>query len=154
MSNSKKSPRKSRWRLLVLLVGYVVFLIRQSRAETQEVREEYASSVHRAGAWDEHWAVQVLLMAAGLGLLVAGSNWLVDSAVAELETEVRSLGERDAATHVARANDLVDLLELSGHHLPFDVPSLFARSLRALPPNARSLTVRLLDAPEDYMPKS
>jgi cation:H+ antiporter len=68
--------------LLVLLVAYLVFLVRQSRAETREVRDEYATSVPRIGEWDNHWAVQVLLIVAGLGLLVLGSGWLVDAAVA------------------------------------------------------------------------
>ena len=67
---------------LLLLAGYTVFLVRQSRAETREVREEYEGSVRRAGGWDDHWAVQVLLIVVGLALLVLGSNWLVDSAVA------------------------------------------------------------------------
>jgi len=69
--------------LLVLLVGYVTFLVRQSRAETAEIRDEYeGAAVRRDTGWDSHWAVQVLLIAAGLGLLVLGSGWLVDSAVA------------------------------------------------------------------------
>ena len=68
--------------LLALLVGYVIFLVRQSRAETAEIRDEYAGSIRPSSAWDSHWAVQVLLIAAGLGLLVLGSGWLVDSAVA------------------------------------------------------------------------
>ena len=68
--------------LLVLLVAYVVFLVRQSRAETKEVRDEYEAGVRRTGEWDGHWAVQVLLIVAGLVLLVLGSNWLVDAAVA------------------------------------------------------------------------
>ena len=75
----------ARWEsalLLLLLVAYVVFLVRQSRAESAEIRDEYAGSVRGEGAWDSHWAVQVLLIAAGLGLLVLGSGWLVDSAVA------------------------------------------------------------------------
>jgi cation:H+ antiporter len=69
--------------LLALLVGYVIFLVRQSRAETAEIRDEYQGAAARRDAgWDSHWAVQVLLIAAGLGLLVLGSGWLVDSAVA------------------------------------------------------------------------
>jgi cation:H+ antiporter len=66
----------------VLLGAYLVFLVRQSRAETKEIRDEYASGVPPTGTWDGHWAVQVLLIVAGLGLLVLGSNWLVDAAVA------------------------------------------------------------------------
>jgi cation:H+ antiporter len=78
--------------LLALLVGYVVFLIRQSRAETAEIREEYeGAEARRKGGWDSHWAVQLLLIAAGLGLLVLGSNWLVDAAVAF----ARALGVSD-----------------------------------------------------------
>ena len=75
----------ARWEsalLLALLIVYVVFLVRQSRAESAEIRDEYAGSMQRGGDWDSHWAVQVALIAAGLGLLVLGSNWLVDSAVA------------------------------------------------------------------------
>jgi cation:H+ antiporter len=77
--------------LLLLLVVYVVFLVRQSRAETAEIRDEYAGNVQRAGAWDSHWAVQALLIAVGLALLVLGSGWLVDSAV----VFARALGVSD-----------------------------------------------------------
>jgi cation:H+ antiporter len=77
--------------LLALLVAYMVFLVRQSRAETAEIRDEYASAVQRNGAWDSHWAVQALLIVAGLGLLVLGSGWLVDAAVAF----ARALGVSD-----------------------------------------------------------
>jgi cation:H+ antiporter len=77
--------------LLVLLVGYMVFLVRQSRAETAEIRDEYAGAVQRNGAWDSHWAAQALLIAAGLGLLVLGSEWLVNAAVAF----ARALGVSD-----------------------------------------------------------
>jgi cation:H+ antiporter len=68
--------------LLALLIAYTVFLIRQSRAETRETREEYAGAVAGKAGWDAHWAMQLLLIVAGLGLLVLGSEWLVDSAVA------------------------------------------------------------------------
>jgi cation:H+ antiporter len=77
--------------LLVLLVGYMVFLVRQSRAETAEIRDEYDGAVRRGGAWDSHWAVQVLLIAIGLVLLVLGSEWLVNAAVAF----ARALGVSD-----------------------------------------------------------
>ena len=76
---------------LLLLAGYTVFLIRQSRTETREIREEYEGSVHRPGGWDNHWAVQLGMIVVGLGLLVLGSNWLVDSAVAF----ARALGVSD-----------------------------------------------------------
>ncbi|MCM2313240.1 MAG: calcium/sodium antiporter [Steroidobacteraceae bacterium] len=77
--------------LLVLLVAYMVFLVRQSRAETAAVRDEYAGAVRRPAGWDSHWAVQVLLIVAGLALLVLGSEWLVDAAVAF----ARALGVSD-----------------------------------------------------------
>jgi len=68
--------------LLVLLVAYLVFLVRQSRAETKEICDQYAAGVPRKGEWDSHWAVQVILIVAGLALLVLGSDWMVDAAVA------------------------------------------------------------------------
>jgi len=77
--------------LLALLLAYMVFLVRQSRAETTEIRDEYASAVQRNGAWDSHWAVQVVLIVVGLGLLVLGSEWLVNAAVAF----ARALGVSD-----------------------------------------------------------
>jgi cation:H+ antiporter len=77
--------------LLALLVAYMVFLVRQSRAETAEIRDEYDGAVRRKGGWDSHWAVQVLLIVVGLGLLVLGSDWLVNAAVAF----ARALGVSD-----------------------------------------------------------
>jgi len=65
--------------LLALLLGYTVFLIVQSRREgpTDEADAEAPTS-----QWDRHWAVQLLLMAVGLALLVFGSQWLVTAATA------------------------------------------------------------------------
>ena len=77
--------------LLSLLAGYVVFLVRQSRAETAESRDEFEGRVSRPGGWDGHWSVQLLLILVGLALLVLGSNWLVDSAV----VFARALGVSD-----------------------------------------------------------
>ena len=68
--------------LVVLLVAYMTFLVLQSRAESKELRDEYAEVVCRASDWDSHWAVQSLLIVVGLVLLVLGSNWMVDAAVA------------------------------------------------------------------------
>ena len=77
--------------LVVLLAAYMAFLVLQSRAESAEIRDEYAESVCRRGEWDSHWAVQALLIVVGLGLLVLGSDWLVDSSVAF----ARALGVSD-----------------------------------------------------------
>ena len=67
--------------LLVALAAYTVFLILQSRKETQATRDEYAASNPQESKWDKPVWVQILLILAGLGLLVQGSEWLVDSAV-------------------------------------------------------------------------
>jgi cation:H+ antiporter len=65
--------------LLALLVGYTVFLIRQSRRAQQAAEVEFAESVP-GRAWDRHWSVQGLLVLGGLALLVVGANVLVESA--------------------------------------------------------------------------
>jgi len=66
--------------LFGMLVGYTVFLIRQSRAETQATRAEYEEGVGSKSTWDAHWGIQLLLVAGGLALLLLGSNWLVTAA--------------------------------------------------------------------------
>jgi len=76
--------------LLGLMIAYTVFLTVQSRRETQTTSDEYAH-LAQATRWDRHWAVQLLLIAAGLGLLVLGSEWLVGAAVAF----ARALGVSD-----------------------------------------------------------
>jgi cation:H+ antiporter len=60
-------------------VAYTVFSIRKSRAETAAVRDEYAAEFGgpAEGAWPNIGRV-----VAGLVLLVLGSRWLVDGAVA------------------------------------------------------------------------
>ncbi len=68
--------------LLTLLAVYTVFLVVQSRRQTQATRDEYAQSMPAAHAWDRHWLAQVGLVVAGLALLVLGSQWLVDAAIA------------------------------------------------------------------------
>jgi cation:H+ antiporter len=66
-----------------LLLAYTVFLIRQSRRETQATQDEYAQefAAPPAGAWDRHWGAQLALIVGGLALLVLGAHWLVDAAV-------------------------------------------------------------------------
>jgi cation:H+ antiporter len=67
--------------LVACLVGYTVFLIRQSRAETAEnlaAGEGYDAPPEAAGTvW-----LQLLMVGAGLALLVGGSQALVTAAVA------------------------------------------------------------------------
>ena len=70
--------------LFGLLLAYTGFLVVQSRRETRETQAEYEAEIHPAasGAWDARLPVQLALIAAGLGLLVLGSEWLVTAAVA------------------------------------------------------------------------
>lgn len=77
--------------LFGLLVVYTVFLIVQSRRQTQEAVAELTAELPQSAAWDRHWAVQVALVVGGLVLLVLGSDWLVTAAVAF----ARSLGVSD-----------------------------------------------------------
>jgi len=79
--------------LFGLLLAYTTFLVIQSRKETQAANDEYAAEVQPAapGSWDSRLPVQLLLMAAGLGLLVFGAQWLVDAAV----VFAKSLGVSD-----------------------------------------------------------
>jgi cation:H+ antiporter len=76
----------SRWEgllFVVLLLGYTILVIRQSRRESAADRELTSQAVPAdATAWDRHWGVQILLVLAGLGLLILGSTWLVAAAVA------------------------------------------------------------------------
>jgi cation:H+ antiporter len=69
--------------LFALLLAYSVFLIRQSRAASQAAKDSYEEQFEprsRSGM-SERLPVQLLLIAAGLGLLVLGSDWLVSAAV-------------------------------------------------------------------------
>jgi cation:H+ antiporter len=74
--------------LFVLLVAYTVFLVVQSRRETQAAKAEYADEIKPAvaGAWDDRLPVQLLLIAAGLAALVFGSEYLVQAAVSFAKT--------------------------------------------------------------------
>ncbi len=69
--------------LFALVIAYTVFLVRQSRAETQAARDEFAAEIHPSepGRWDSHWAAQLGLIVVGLALLVGGSEALVTAAV-------------------------------------------------------------------------
>ncbi|MDP2818374.1 MAG: calcium/sodium antiporter [Polaromonas sp.] len=69
--------------LFSLLIAYTVFLIVQSRKETKAAKDEYAAEIKPAGAgsWDAKLPVQIMLIIAGLGFLVLGSEWLVDASI-------------------------------------------------------------------------
>jgi cation:H+ antiporter len=68
--------------LTVLMAAYTVFLIVQSRRASAQATE-YDDEVKpaAAGAWDAKLPAQLLLIVAGLGLLVVGSEALVGAAV-------------------------------------------------------------------------
>jgi cation:H+ antiporter len=68
--------------LVGLLVGYTVFLIVQSRRQSQAAQDEFAAEMPADSGWDRHWTVQVGLVGVGLALLVFGSDWLVTAAIA------------------------------------------------------------------------
>lgn len=68
--------------LLVGIITYTVFLIRQSRKESRQVQEEYAKEYGEVEKPPPgHWVIDVGLILAGLAMLVVGSRWLVDGAV-------------------------------------------------------------------------
>ena len=64
------------------LSWYVWFLLRQSRRETNAIREEYDKALDATEARRSRTWVNVVLIAAGLAMLVVGARWLVGSAVA------------------------------------------------------------------------
>jgi cation:H+ antiporter len=63
------------------IIGYTVFLIRQSRAETASVREEYEGAFGAKRLRATTTLVNLGVIAAGLLLLGVGARWLVDGAV-------------------------------------------------------------------------
>jgi cation:H+ antiporter len=68
--------------LLAGLVGYTVFALRQSRVESTAVQKEYAQEFEEKEPHTTRNTVKnIILILAGLGLLVLGSRWLVDSAI-------------------------------------------------------------------------
>lgn len=74
-----------RWEGLLLfggIVAYTVFLIRQSRKETNpQVQAEYAEAFGDDKAGGKHHLLNGVYILGGLALLVLGSNWLVNGAV-------------------------------------------------------------------------
>jgi cation:H+ antiporter len=77
--------------LLGLLIAYVVFLVVQARRASPQDQAAASGEIDTASAWDRHWSVQIGLIVGGLALLVLGSNWLVDAAIAI----AKSLGVSD-----------------------------------------------------------
>ncbi|MDO9195820.1 calcium/sodium antiporter [Rhodoferax sp.] len=94
--------------LLALLIAYTLFLIIQSRRESKEIQDEFQAEIETKSQWDAHWSVQLGLIVAGLGLLVLGSDWLVEAA----SSFARALGLSDlviALTIVAAGTSMPEL---------------------------------------------
>jgi len=68
--------------LLLCMVVYVVFALRQSRLESTKVQKEYAEEfAAKEPRTTKNMLMNIFFILVGLGLLVWGSRWLVDSAV-------------------------------------------------------------------------
>lgn len=65
-----------------LLTAYIIFALKQSRSESKKVQKEYAEEyAPKEPQTTRNTVVNIIFILIGLGLLVLGSNWLVDSAV-------------------------------------------------------------------------
>jgi len=67
--------------LLIIFLGYTTFALRQSRRESEKVHKEYArefADTEKHTVWNT--IRNILFIVIGLGLLVFGARWLVDSA--------------------------------------------------------------------------
>lgn len=75
----------NRWEGAVLFSGiilYTAFLIYQSRKERNGKKDEFTIEYGISnGKSSRHWVINPALIVAGLGMLVLGSRWLVDSSV-------------------------------------------------------------------------
>jgi hypothetical protein len=74
-----------------------------------------------------------------------GDITLVAATVGVLQREVDTLNSDPSPQRVQRATELVDLLELIGHHTPFDVQTSFARALSAMNDEQRTAMQPLAD---------
>jgi cation:H+ antiporter len=91
------------------LVLYILFLIRQGRKESEEVKEEYAREFGVAGDPPVGRLKNFGLVLGGLAMLALGSRWLVDSAV----SVAQSLGVSElviALTIVAAGTSLPEVV--------------------------------------------
>ena len=68
--------------LVATLVAYTAWIVRVSRRETRAVQAEYEAEYATPADRRSPVLLDLALIAAGLAMLVVGSNWLVDGAVA------------------------------------------------------------------------
>ena len=105
--------------LLVMLVAYTVFLIRQSRHESAAVSDQFEQSLPGSHAppqslFARSTGLQVLAVMAGLALLIVGSQWLVKACV-------------DIASHFGVSESVVGLTIIAaGTSLPELATSVIA----------------------------
>ena len=64
--------------LVIALAGYLIFLLKKSKTEPDAIEKEYEEAF---GKKPSSRALNFVMIAVGLGLLVLGSKWLVDGAV-------------------------------------------------------------------------
>jgi cation:H+ antiporter len=67
--------------LVTALILYTIYLVVQSRKESDLVQKEYPSIDNPASDWDQSIYIQLGLVLVGLVLLAQGADWLVESAV-------------------------------------------------------------------------
>jgi cation:H+ antiporter len=122
------------------IVGYILFALRQSRKESAQIEDEYAQEFGGGGKLGDALPLQIALIIAGLAMLVLGSHWLVEGAVAfarlfgvseliigltivaigtslpELATSVVAAlrGERDIAVGNVVGSGIFNLLAIAG----------------------------------------
>ncbi|MDP3036370.1 MAG: calcium/sodium antiporter [Rhodocyclaceae bacterium] len=122
------------------IVGYILFALRQSRKESAQIEDEYAQEFGGGGKLGGALPLQIALIIAGLAMLVLGSHWLVEGAVAfarlfgvseliigltivaigtslpELATSVVAAlrGERDIAVGNVVGSGIFNLLAIAG----------------------------------------
>lgn len=66
----------------LLLAAYITFALKQSRSESKIVQKEYAEEyAQKEPRTLRNTVINIVFILIGLGLLIFGSNWLVDSAV-------------------------------------------------------------------------
>lgn len=148
------------------IVVYTFYLVRQSRRESAAVKAEYQQVLVEAPADQSPWWKNVVMIAFGLALLVAGADWLVDAAVStatalgvsslvigltivaagtslpEVATSVLASirGERDIAVGNVVGSNLFNLLGVLG------LGSLVAPAGVAVPPGAIGFDIPVMIA--------
>lgn len=67
---------------LAAIVAYTVYVVLQARREQKDVAEEYEDAVERTVQPDRRYWLHIVYLIVGIGLLAAGSDLLVEGAVA------------------------------------------------------------------------